>query len=183
MKSGIYYILQALKSLARTGWMLRGVPKSLAESVAEHSFLSAVVALVMASKLRFSGVDVDPLRATVLALIHDVGEAYIGDIAKVFDELAGAVKESVEIGVVEDMVENEFLKTLYREFHEGKTKEAQIAKLCDHLATYIQARIYEGMGFDVEDVRRSSYERALSIARKLGIEEFFINYVKELEQK
>ncbi|RLE92451.1 MAG: phosphohydrolase, partial [Thermoprotei archaeon] len=29
-------LLQALKNLSRTGWMLRGVPHSEAETVAEH---------------------------------------------------------------------------------------------------------------------------------------------------
>ena len=144
--NGICHLLQALKSLARTGWMLRSVPRNLAESVAEHSFLAAVIALDIASRLRSGGIDVDPLRASALALIRDIGEAYVGDIAKVFDKLTGAVKDSIELGVVEEKVENEFLKKLYREFHEGRTREALIARLCDYLATYVQAKVCEGMG-------------------------------------
>ena len=42
------------------------------------------------------------------------------------------------------------------------------------------ARIYEGIGLNVGDTGRNSYERALDATRKLEIREFYVDYVKKL---
>jgi putative hydrolase of HD superfamily len=69
---------KTLLNLARTVWLLRGVPPSLAETVAEHSFLSAFICIELGSRIQ--GVDIG--KAVLYTLIHDLGEAFIGDITK-----------------------------------------------------------------------------------------------------
>ncbi|MFN4046079.1 MAG: HD domain-containing protein, partial [Acidilobaceae archaeon] len=73
-------VLAALTSLARTGWMLRGVPHSLAENVAEHLFVSAIIAYEIAVEASKRGLPVNPEKAAAVALVHDLAEALIGDI-------------------------------------------------------------------------------------------------------
>ena len=70
-------ILEALslKNLPRTGWILRGASR---ESVAEHTYGTAIIALALARMEKLSAKD----EATLLriALLHDLHEARIGDL-------------------------------------------------------------------------------------------------------
>src|SRR5262245_5025299 len=63
-----------LKQLERTGWAKRGI--EIPESVADHSFGTAVMALVLAGQ---AGVDQN--KSIKMALIHDVAESVVGDFA------------------------------------------------------------------------------------------------------
>lgn len=65
-----------LKHLRRTGWVIRGVP--MAETVADHSWRMAVMALQTEEELMKMGVDTN--KVIEMCLLHDVGEAVIGDI-------------------------------------------------------------------------------------------------------
>jgi len=65
----------SLKNLPRTGWSLRGAPR---ESVAEHIYGAAIIALVLARMENISQKDEHTLLC--LALLHDLHEARIGDL-------------------------------------------------------------------------------------------------------
>lgn len=43
---------KALLNLVRSGWLLRGIPRFLAETVAEHSFLAAYVCIELGSRIQ-----------------------------------------------------------------------------------------------------------------------------------
>src|SRR5918912_251677 len=62
----------SLKEVRRQGWVDRGVAD--AESVADHSYRLAVLAWAVA---RARGLDAG--RAVLIALVHDLAEAEIGD--------------------------------------------------------------------------------------------------------
>jgi len=65
----------SLKNLERTGWRLRQAPR---ESVAEHVYGAATIALILARMERLSAKDEHAL--VRLALLHDLHEARIGDL-------------------------------------------------------------------------------------------------------
>ena len=65
----------SLKNLPRTGWVLRGAPR---ESVAEHTYGTATIALILARMEKLSADDEAAL--VRLALLHDLHEARIGDL-------------------------------------------------------------------------------------------------------
>jgi putative hydrolases of HD superfamily len=69
----LIYETGLLKLSKRTGWWLCGVKDP--ESVAEHSFRTAIIAGLLAS---LEGAD--PARATMLAVWHDSQETRVGDI-------------------------------------------------------------------------------------------------------
>jgi len=98
----------------------QGVPCALAETVAEHSYLASLIALDLSSRLKSRGINIDPLKTASLALVHDVAEAFIGDIAKTFDKLTGEVKTEVELRVAEEYIKNKFLLELYKDFSKAK---------------------------------------------------------------
>src|SRR5690348_13744898 len=80
----LYSQVAALKLLPRTGWLQRGVAS--AESVAEHTFGVAVLALLVGDTL--AGVDRGKLLE--IALLHDIAEALLTDLPSSARRLLGA---------------------------------------------------------------------------------------------
>ena len=154
----------SLKWLARTGWMQRGVPQSMAESVSQHSFEAALIALDIGFTLEGMGLRVDPFKASVLALIHDIAEAVVGDIPRWSSSRMGGSKDSLEAEAVESFSVNRGVKNLYSEYQQGDSLEAAIARLSDYLSTCIQARRYIELGFDVREIYKSMREAAFNKA-------------------
>jgi putative hydrolase of HD superfamily len=136
--------IQALKNISRTGWMQHGL--RIAESVAEHSFESALLALELASA---AGMDAE--RAAALALVHDVPEAIMGDMPKWSSERVRRVDEEAMREIKSDKIGE-----LFREFEEGRSNEAKIARLCDLLATNIQARRYMKQGYNMAEIEEKT---------------------------
>lgn len=131
-----------LKNIKRTGWVNFKVPNP--ESVAEHSFRTAIMAMILAPKV---GADVN--KSVKMALIHDTGESKIGDIVTMYgkkqignisDKVA---KERKAIKELYSLVDgNEYIK-LFDEYEAKKTKEAKLVKEIDKLEMAMQAYEYE----------------------------------------
>ena len=148
--------IASLKSLVRTGWMQRGIPPSIGETVADHSFEAAVLAYYLSVELRKKGVEVDPFKSSVLALFHDVGEAVIGDLPKWTTERLGLRKREIEAEAHRLLGTD----TLFKEYKESGSLESKIAKISDRLSTLLQAYRYIRLGYDVKEIIES-YEDEL----------------------
>lgn len=140
-----------LKRTVRTGWTRSGIKRP--ESVAEHSFRTAVMAMVMAEEF---GADRD--RAVRMALVHDLGEAVIGDVVtnrwgKELDNLAGKLaEERTAVREVAALAGSGEIVELFEEFEAGKTAEARLVKQLDKLEMAIQAYEYRAeQGLDPEE--------------------------------
>jgi putative hydrolase of HD superfamily len=155
----------SLINLARTGWMLRGIPGSLAETVAEHSFMSALICMELSEDVK----DLDVEKMAVYALLHDLGEAFIGDVVKNFSSSVGETKERIELESVEKGIENELAKKLYGEYSQQQSREAKMAKLCNYIATYIMGLRYREMGFRVDDIIENTKKEIEDFSRELGV--------------
>ncbi len=140
----------ASKNLVRTGWMQKGIPSAIGETVAAHSFEAAVIAYYLAKKLSEKGVNVNPDHAAVLALFHDAGESILGDLPKWTTERIN--KRTAE---EEAFDEFGFGKDLFIEFKEQKTIESKIAKISDRLSTYLQSERYMKQGYEVKEIAES----------------------------
>ncbi len=168
-KESVCSAAKALTSLARTGWMIRGVPNCLAETVAEHSFLSALIALRVAIHLRRRGVDVDPEKAAIMALLHDIGEAVIGDVVKLFTDRIGAeLKERIELETVRENFDSDIAEYI-EEYVDASTLEAQVARFAEKLATLVKAKEYLRLGFRVEDIASNIMKSVESEASSIGV--------------
>ncbi|BBG25235.1 HD domain-containing protein [Sulfuracidifex tepidarius] len=136
--------LSACKNLVRTGWMQCGVPPTMGDTVASHSFEAAVIAYYISEKLREMGVQVNSDHAASIALFHDLGESLLGDLPKWASlrlDKREAEKEAFrEIGIGEG---------LFAELKEGTTLEAKVAKLSDRLSTSMEANRLMKRGYDV----------------------------------
>jgi len=160
-----YERIMSLKWLARTGWMQRGVPPAIAETVAAHTFEVVILAHLLAKELEKAGAPISVEKVLELALYHDVPEAVEGDIVKwVKDRLPQEVAEGVEreaadaVGVPEGLAD-ELVKL--------SSLEAQVVKLADNLATCLQAMRYLRQGYGVGDILEGAREYVSSAWNKL----------------
>jgi len=148
-----FELANGLKRNKRSGWVTRNVQG--AESIADHSFRLALMAMVFAKK---SGVNAE--RAVKMALVHDLPEAITGDISRdrIDDyENSLGVKPSISEakkyeGEKEAMLEivsklekgnAKEIFSLWSEFEERKTKTAKFVKELDSLECLFQALEYK----------------------------------------
>jgi len=137
--------VRELKDLKRTGWVQRGVRDP--ESVADHSFMLAILAYVYAKKF-----GLDSGKAVKMALIHDICEVYSGDIAdRIRDEdqvVPDSRKRELERSGLEKIVSflpKDLAKEIYdlwEDFEYRKSKEAEIVKDLDKFEMCLQAMEY-----------------------------------------
>ena len=92
-----YFELSHLKQIYRQGWLQRGIPAERCESVAEHSYAVAMLAMFVAEE-RFP--ELDSLQVLRLALLHDFGEIDAGDLTP-SDGIGKAEKSGMERKSVE----------------------------------------------------------------------------------
>jgi len=133
--------LDPLADLPRTGWLLRGVRPC--ESIADHSFGVALVALLLMDELRAAGESVDGERVLRMALVHDAPEARTGDIpmpAK--SRAADAAIEEVEGTLARELLPDG-LYASWQEAEAATSLEARIVKAADKLQMMIKALVYE----------------------------------------
>ncbi|ASJ02954.1 oxetanocin [Thermococcus profundus] len=165
-----------LKKLRRSGWVLRGIPNP--ESIADHSFRTALITLFLADELRNRGVDVDVEKAVKMALLHDLGEARITDIPMpaqgYFDKVSGERKALRDILKPTKRAE-EYLE-LFEEYESESTLEGKLVKFADKLEMLVQACEYERAGFNALD----EFWGALESLRKSDLYPHFKDVIEGL---
>lgn len=138
----VRFYLQAvhLKHLYRQGWLTRGVPAIACESVAEHSFGVALLAAVLAPKLRLN-----VGKAVLLGVLHDLAEAVAGDITPA-EGIPKAVKHAQELAAMRQLCgllpDGTRLMKLWDEYEHGTSREARFVKELDKLEMSLQATVY-----------------------------------------
>jgi putative hydrolase of HD superfamily len=141
-----YFEFIHLKQLYRRGWLEHGVPPERCESVAEHSLGVAVLALWLAEAY-FP--QLDTAKVLRMALLHDFGEVYAGDIIP-RDQVAGQKKAQLEAQSVTQIFGKlpggESYLNLWEEFEAGETPEARFVRQIDRLEMGFQAAVYQAQG-------------------------------------
>jgi putative hydrolase of HD superfamily len=154
-----------LKRLYRQGWLKRGVPESACESVADHSFGVAMLALLAPAPADIDGRLLDRGRAVLLATVHELGEIYAGDITPVDgvskEEKNRRERESVErLAAGLDPETAASIRELWEEFESERTPEARFVRMLDRLEMGVQAAVYRAEGFPRMEEFLASAERA-----------------------
>jgi putative hydrolase of HD superfamily len=145
-----FHEIGSLKDLKRTGWLMRKV--SNPESVADHSFRTAIFALILAPRFKLN-----EEKCLKMALLHDIAEARIGDIPgreKEEDQLMrDKYKKAMEkramqqlLAEIDDEEQADQLLTLWLELEEGVSPEAKFVKELDKLELAFQTFEYENAG-------------------------------------
>lgn len=130
-------LVMKLKTLKRKGWERRGIPNP--ESVADHSFATSILVVIMAKKL-----NLNMEKCLKMSLLHEIAEAKIGDITPKDDNWSQ--KNELENQAIKDIVSETgltFVSELWQEFSENKSKEAILVHDMDKIELTIQTLDYE----------------------------------------
>ncbi len=132
-----------LKSLYRQGWLQREVPEDKNESVADHSFGIAMLALLLCPA------HLDKLKVLEIALLHETGESIIGDLTPA-DNFTDEEKSRMELEAVEDILRKlpngKRLIGLWKEFEFETSEEGKFVKQLDKLEMGLQAEVFDKLG-------------------------------------
>ncbi len=140
--------LERLKETTRSAYTKKG----RRESVAEHSWRLAMFALALKDELE--GLDMN--KVIQMCLVHDLGEAYDGDISATVKVNHDKKIKKEEKGVerLTDALPEEnqsAILTLCKEYNKGETSEAKFVKALDKMETIIQhTQGTNPPGFDYE---------------------------------
>ncbi len=141
-----YCELNHLKQLYRQGWLRRGVSEAECETVAEHSFAVAILVIWL---VQADYPELDLCRAIQMALIHDLGEIYAGDIVPA-DKIAAAEKRRLETVSIQRLFAGLpgglVYQELWEDFEKGESPEARLVRQLDRLEMGLQAGIYRLQG-------------------------------------
>ena len=159
--------IEKLKCNTRHSWTSCGTQ----ESVAEHSWRLAVMAMLCADEYP----DLDMNKVIKMCLIHDFGEAITGDIPSFYKT---EQNEADEERAVEELLSTlpkslgDELKALFKEMNAKETPEAKLFKALDNmeavvshneadLSTWIPFEYEENLVYGAENAEWSPWTKAL----------------------
>ena len=141
-----YFEFNQLKQLYRQGWLRRGVPAERCESVAEHTFAMVVLCMFVADAAL---PELDTDKVMRMALLHDFGEIYAGDITPA-DDVSPQEKRRREKAAVEEVFarlpRGAAYLALWQEYEDNRSAEARFVKQMDRLEMALQASVYALQG-------------------------------------
>ncbi len=128
-----------LKTLPRTGWVESGVESP--ESVADHSYRTALTAMVLSDEL-----GLDTCRVMRMALLHDLAEAEIGDITPMMKQDNHIEQENQTMEKILSQF-SEPLRGLYwatwQEYQRSESLESVLVHDADKIDMVLQAYEYQ----------------------------------------
>lgn len=146
-----FYIISELKKVPRKGWKEKvGIERP--ESVADHSYGTAIMAMVLADNK-----NLDTTKILKMALLHDLAESITGDFTP--NEILKENKKAIENEAMEDILSKlpsnlaRQYREIWKEYEEGKTKESSLLHDVDRLEMAIQATKYLSEGFPKEKLQ------------------------------
>jgi putative hydrolases of HD superfamily len=158
----LYHEAGHLKRSKRTGWWRAGITDP--ESVAEHSWRTAVIAYFIAI-----AEGADPERTVTIGVFHDLAETRTGDIEYVARHyLTAASDETIAKDQARDLpasMTDAFLSVI-RQMEDGASLEAVCARDADKLECLLQAREYQRQGH--QDVQEWIDNMAAAVRTETG---------------
>jgi 5'-deoxynucleotidase YfbR-like HD superfamily hydrolase len=150
--------LAKMKSIPRSGWIAHGVSLQDVESVADHSFSTCLLSLLIADLETQKGKHVRVERVMQMALFHDLSESLTFDISKEYLEYLGPKGESIKreldysawkhiINLLQDSALRREYSGIEKEFEAGKTYESKIVHSADKLDILLQVLEYRRKGY------------------------------------
>ncbi len=172
----VLYQMFKLKNLYRQGWLKRDVPQAHGESVADHTFGTAMTAWLLANHFHLK---LNMEKVLKMALVHELGEIYAGDITPV-DGVSAQEKYDLELQSIKKVLDSypnkeEFI-ALWKEFEEADSPEAKFLKQIDKFEMGIQAAIYKGHGY-------SKMDEFLESAKSVLMEDDLKNLFDKVENR
>ncbi len=144
-------MISELKKVPRKGWKTK-VGIEHPESVADHSYSTAIIAMVLSDSKKFN-----TEKVIKMALLHDLAESVTGDFTP--EEISKDNKNSIENDAMSEIlsklpkeIEKEY-QMIWKEYMEGTTKEAILLHEVDKLEMAIQAVKYSSEGYSNDKLK------------------------------
>lgn len=135
--SFILHVME-LKELRRTGWVRKAGIKD-AESVADHSYMVALISMLYAELF-----GLDACKMVKLAILHDIAEVRMGDLMPA--EKPEKIEEErafIEVTSLLPIQLSKQFNALWREYTYALSKEAEIVKEIDKFEMALQGIRYQ----------------------------------------
>ncbi len=150
--------LSRIKAIPRSGWISHGITLQDVESVADHSYSTCALALLLADLEVNRGVRLNIERVLRLAVLHDMSESLTFDISKGYLEYLGrrgeAIKKELDHaawGHLAEGIDNPIIRREYTrlqaEFVGEKSIESKIVHAADSLDILLQVMEYRRRGY------------------------------------
>ena len=143
-----FYLVSELKRVPRKGW-IRKVGIEHPESVADHSYATAIMAMVFSDSQKL-----DTEKILKMSLLHDLAESITGDFMP--EEISKENKKVAEGDAMKEIFSKlpDNLAVQYdkvwQEYIQANTKESILLHEIDKLEMAIQAVKYSSEGFSNE---------------------------------
>ena len=141
MISDFFFQIAGLKTLPRTGWKVKLNLKD-SESVAEHSYMMSVMAMVMSDMK-----NLNTEKIIKMSILHDWAESKIGDFMP--DEITVEKKTELEeyamAELLDDLpskIKNDYYN-IWNDYKENLSEESRFVHELDKLEMALQGKIYE----------------------------------------
>jgi putative hydrolase of HD superfamily len=141
MKPLINFLFEVgmLKKTPRTGYQFLGTGL---ESVAEHSFRTAIIGYALAQEYP----EADPYKTVRMCLFHDLHEARTGDHNYVNKRYVQVNEEKAVMDMAAGLAFRDDLIALTDEFNRAESLEARIAKDADQLDLMMELKQHQDLG-------------------------------------
>ena len=149
-----------LKKMVRSGWIYSGVSKSDTESVADHSYMITLIAMILALREKEKGSKINVEKVIVMAILHDLPESVSQDldrrIRKYSPEKYDIFKEDLDSEAMKFLLTNlptkinKQLLLIYQELRRKESLEAKLILEADRLETILQMNDYIQRGYPKE---------------------------------
>jgi putative hydrolase of HD superfamily len=141
MKQLINFLFEVgmLKKTPRTGYQFLGSGR---ESVAEHSFRTAVIGYLLSKQEP----DADTYKVTLMCLFHDFHEARTGDHNYVNKKYVKVDEDRAVQDLSDGLPFGDDIVSLTREFNEGDSLEARISRDADQLDLILELKEQQDLG-------------------------------------
>lgn len=153
-----------LEKVLRKGWLMRNVPVERKEDNAHHTLQTILLADLIIRKNKIEGINI--LKVLEMLLMHEIGETIIGDISMIeedYQEKKKREKEAVRKQLEclgEELAEYYF--SLWQEFEERKTRDAELAYFIDKLDAVLKSKQYDEE-FGKDEYFNEFYPHALGV--------------------
>lgn len=146
------------KMIPRSGWISHGVSLPDVESIADHSFSTALLAMLMADIEIQHNNSVTIERVLRMALLHDLSETLTFDISKEYltylgkrgkaikDELDQSAWKRILATIKEPEIGAKYADSQH-EFDDEQSIESRIVHDADHLDILLQVTAYAKRGY------------------------------------
>ena len=153
-----------LKWIPRSGWITHGISLSDVESVADHTFSTCAISLLLTDLERRRGVTVNGELVLRMATFHDLAEALTFDISKSYlaylGERGNVLKNEIESSAWKYLARrvgpsslSDSYERVHEEYVSNRTIEAQIVHAADSLDILLQILELRRRGYPADLVK------------------------------